>query len=298
MSARVSYLTQRTSAAYTHFAMGDIADLIQKFDDFAANVTGRLDKLELTHDSSVKTSSSSAQVAQSKDQNHAGGQQQAVGSQDGGAQGAGVSQSDFVQFPSEQLLQDQFKTIKDTLSKVKLPLGYKTDISLKGVGRQHTGSAKVINNCCEYAETLMKYVLCLSAGETISDENINTLMNILAAQIKYLQSEKAVCFVNGKFGENVGTLFREFKSHSSVFSPEDVQTLEHVAQLANAQQTSQRGRGNRGSRGGYRHSGNGYFGGNRFNWRGGSNFNNRSNFNSRGGGAGTDGGHDSSDFPS
>ena len=88
--------------------MGDIADLIQKFDDFAANVTGRLDKLELTHDSSVKNSSSSAQVAQSKDQNHAGGQQQAVGNQDGGAQGAGVSQSDFVQFPSEQLLQDQF----------------------------------------------------------------------------------------------------------------------------------------------------------------------------------------------
>ena len=69
----------------------------------------------------------------------------------------------------------------------------KTDFSLRGVGRQHTGSAKVINNCCEYAETLMKYVLCLSAGETISEDNINTLMNILAAQIKYLQSENAVC---------------------------------------------------------------------------------------------------------
>lgn len=277
--------------------MGDIADLCAKFDDFATKVCDRLDALELANDSSVKANVDKAQAAHNI-QNHAGVQAGAL-QQDGGAQAAaGVSSADFVQFPSEQLLQDQFKTIKDTLSKVKLPLGFKTDFSLRGVGRQHTSSAKVINNCCEYAETLMKYVLCLSAGETISEDNINTLMNILAAQIKYLQSEKAVCFVNGKFGENVGTLFREFKSHSSVFSPEDVQTLEHVAQLANAQQASQRGRGNRGGKPRQQSSGNGSFGGNRFNWRGGSNFNNRSNFNSRGGGAGAGGGNqDSSDSP-
>ena len=276
--------------------MGDIADLCAKFDDFATRVCDRLDALELANDSSVKANVDKSQAAHNM-QNHAGVQAGAL-QQDGGAQAAaGVSSADFVQFPSEQLLQDQFKTIKDTLSKVKLPLGFKTDFSLRGVGRQHTSSAKVINNCCEYAETLMKYVLCLSAGETISEDNINTLMNILAAQIKYLQSEKAVCFVNGKFGENVGTLFREFKSHSSVFSPEDVQTLEHVAQLANAQQASQRGRGNRGKPR-QQNSGNGSFGGNRFNWRGGSNFNNRSNFNSRGGGAGAGGGNqDSSESP-
>ena len=70
MSARVSYLTQRTSAAHTTFAMGDIADIIRRFDDFADYVTGRLDALEQAINvSSVKASSGSAQAAQSNDQN-------------------------------------------------------------------------------------------------------------------------------------------------------------------------------------------------------------------------------------
>ena len=178
---------------------------------------------------------------------------------------------EFLEVDSAQF-QEFFKSVKDTLTKVKLPLGYKTDFSLRGVGRAHTSSAKLINNCCEYAETLMKFVLCLEVGQPITDDLINTLMTILAAQIKYLQSEKAVCFVNGKFGDNVGNLFREFKSHSSVFSAQDIQTLEHVAQLANtqSQNQSQRGRG-RGGRGGYRGTNNysNYGSGNRYSWRGG-----------------------------
>ena len=263
----------------------DFSKLIDRLDQFESNFNTRLSAIESSGLQKSNTATAHAVQSGQAGQPVTGG----AGQQNGGAaadqSGLNVSEapanSDFVHFPSEKLLQEQFKTIKDTLSKVKLPLGFKTDFSLRGVGRNQTSSAKIINNCCEYSETLMKYVLCLQSGDPIQEDNINTLMNILAAQIKYLQSEKAICFVNGKFGENVGTLFREFKSHTSVFSPEDVQVLEHVAQLAN----SQRGRG-RGNRGGYRNTNRdgynpGASGGNRYNWRGGFN-NRRSNFNNRG----------------
>ena len=273
------------SAAHALVNMSDFDKFLQRFDTFEKNISSRLDALEVKDSGDVTSEAQSGSQAAQNSQ--AGiGQQAAVENQE---QNGGAGAANFVQFPGEKLLQDQFKTIKDTLAKVKLPLGFKTDFSLRGVGRNHTGSAKLINNCCEYAETLMKYVLCMQVGDQITDEHVNTLMNILAAQIKFLQSEKAVCFVNGKFGENFGTLFREFKSHTSVFSPEDVQVLEHVTQLANSQNSSQRGRG-RGYRGGYRNSNSNSFnsyGGNRYSWRGG--FNGRSNYNNRG--SGTDGGN-------
>ena len=258
----------------------DFSKLIDRLDQFESKFNTRLSAIESSGLQKSNTATAHAVQSGQAGQPVTGG----AGQQNGGLAAATdpTEASDFVQFPTDKLLQDQFKTIKDTLAKIKLPLGFKTDFSLRGVGRNQTSSAKIINNCCEYAETLMKYVLCLQTGDPIQEENINTLMNILAAQIKYLQSEKAICFVNGKFGENVGTLFREFKSHTSVFSPEDVQVLEHVTQLAN----SQRGRG-RGNRGGYRNTNRdgynpGASGGNRYTWRGGFN-DRRSNFNNRGG---------------
>ena len=153
-----------------------------------------------------------------------------------------------------------------------------------------TPSLRVIylNSSSDYAETLMKFLLTLREETPLTAEDIDTCMTIVSAHIKFLQAEKGVCYVNAKFGDNVGSMFREFKSHASVFSPGDIATLERVVQLATAHNnnrgSSQRGGRGRGYRGGQGYQGydggysrGGYRGhGNRYNW-------NRGGFQSRGG---------------
>ena len=197
------------------------------------------------------------------------------------------TESSYTSFtePSADVIQAKYKSIKDSLQRIRLPEGYKTDTALRGIGRQHIQQARVINASSDYAETLMKFILTLQEEAPLTAQDIDTCMTIVSAHIKYLQAEKGVCYVNAKFGDNVGSMFREFKSHSSVFSPGDIATLERVVQLASAHNnnrgSSQRGgrgrgyRGNQGYDGGY--SRGVYRGhGNRYNW-------NRGGFQSRGG---------------
>ena len=205
--------------------------------------------------------------------------------------------------PSTDALQAKFKSIKDSLQKVRLPEGFKTDTALRGIGRQHIASARLINSSSDYAETLFKFILTLQEDSPLKAEDIDTLVTVVSAHIKYLQAEKGVCYVNAKFGENVGTMFREFKSHASAFSSNDIQTLERVVQLASAYNNNRgasqrgRGRGYRGngyqgydggySRGGYRGQGNRYQwnrGGfqNRGNRSGGNSWNDSENSNEQG----------------
>ena len=63
--------------------------------------------------------------------------------------------------PSADVIQAKYKSIKDSLQRIRLPEGYKTDTALRGIGRQHIQQARVINASSDYAETLMKFILTL-----------------------------------------------------------------------------------------------------------------------------------------
>ena len=102
------------------------------------------------------------------------------------------------------MIQAKYKSIKDSLQRIRLPEGYKTDTALRGIGRQHIQQARVINASSDYAETLMKFILTLQEQAPLTAEDIDTCMTIVSAHIKYLQAEKGVCYVNAKFGDNVG----------------------------------------------------------------------------------------------
>ena len=138
-------------------------------------------------------------------------------------------------------VQQQYKVLKDSLQKVRLPPGYKTKMSLRGVEAQNSKTAKVIYSCAEYSETLLKLLLTLKAIEPLTENKLDSLLISVPAQIHFLQAEKDNCFVNGKFGDNVGSLFREFKDHVFSFSSEDIATLDCVVQLSNARSSQQCG---------------------------------------------------------
>ena len=148
---------------------------------------------------------------------------------------------------SNDELQLQYKSVKDSVQKVRLPPGLKIETSLRGVGQQFNKTARVIHAAADYSETLLKLLLAIDTSAnpvTIPDDLVDCLVVAVTAQVRYLQSEKSVCFISGRFGEEVGNLFREFKTHASSLSAADIQVLENVIQLSAARQ--QQSRGNRG----------------------------------------------------
>ena len=158
---------------------------------------------------------------------------------------------------SNDELQLQYKSVKDSVQKVRLPPGLKIETSLRGVGQQFNKTARVIHAAADYSETLLKLLLTIDTSAdpvTIPDDLVDCLVVAVTAQIRYLQSEKSVCFISGRFGEEVGSLFREFKTHASSLSAPDIQVLENVIQLSAARQ--QQPRGNRGGSGNRRPYGN------------------------------------------
>ena len=173
---------------------------------------------------------------------------------------------------SNDELQMQYKAVKDSVQRVRLPPGLKLETSLRGVGQQFNKTARVIHAAADYSETLLKLLLTIDTSKdpiTISDDLVDCLVVAVTAQVRYLQSEKSVCFISGRFGEEVGNLFREFKTHASSLSASDIGVLENVIQLSAARQQQPRGRGFQGQRRPYN------------NYRGRSNFARRGGHNSQ-----------------
>ena len=115
---------------------------------------------------------------------------------------------------SNDQLHQQYKSIKDSVQKIRLPPGLKVETSLRGVGQQFNKTARGIHAAADYSETLLKLLLAIDTSNdpiVISDDLVDCLVIAVTAQVRYLQSEKSVCFVSGRFGEDVGNLFREFK---------------------------------------------------------------------------------------
>ena len=119
---------------------------------------------------------------------------------------------------SNDQLHQQYKSIKDSVQKIRLPPGLKVETSLRGVGQQFNKTARVIHAAADYSETLLKLLLAIDTSNdpiVISDDLVDCLVIAVTAQVRYLQSEKSVCFVSGRFGEDVGNLFREFKTRKT-----------------------------------------------------------------------------------
>ena len=82
-------------------------------------------------------------------------------------------------------------------------------------------------------------MLTFIANGPLTEDKLDSLLDIVTAQIRFLQAEKGVGFVYGKFGNEDGSLFKEVQGHASSFSSDDIATLERVVQLSNAWSSQQ-----------------------------------------------------------
>lgn len=145
-------------------------------------------------------------------------------------------------------IQQEFTVIKDSLQRVRLSNELKVNDSSVGIQRADQPRHKVVSKCARYAETLIKLLSSLNA-ETVSQGDIQDLLTICIAQVRYLQEEQSMMLVNSSFGGNVERLYRTLRNNSAQFSPESLETLQAAVVLGGHAQNNpgnQRGQNYRG----------------------------------------------------
>ena len=132
----------------------------------------------------------------------------------------------------------------------------------QGIQRKDQMRLNTVAQCAKYGETALKLLSTLRPPN-VSSGDINDLVTIMTAQLKYLQEEHNMMLVNGSFGEGVEKLYRNFRRHTSQFTPDALDALQAAVNLNNHNYNSEnrgrgRGRGN-GFRGGYNPRGRGSY---------------------------------------
>jgi hypothetical protein len=135
-------------------------------------------------------------------------------------------------------VQDEFKVIKDALQKVKLPKDLKLDESKQGVKRSELQKANIIAKAASYSETLLKLLLTLEPGSILSAGDLDDLITIVTAEIRYLQEERGQLLVNSSLGPGVAGLYRNFRRNTTLFPPEALDALSAAVALHSSNSNS------------------------------------------------------------
>ena len=129
-------------------------------------------------------------------------------------------------------IQQEFTVIKDTVQRVKLPNDLKVDDSRQGVQRKDQQRLNILSKCARYAETITKLLSTLQA-ERVTPGDLQDLVTIAVAQIRYLQEEHALLQVNSSLGDNVEKIYLNFRRNTSQFPPDTIDALQAAVTLNN-----------------------------------------------------------------
>jgi hypothetical protein len=143
-------------------------------------------------------------------------------------------------------IQQEFAIIKDSLQRVRLPKDLKVEDSRQGVKRNDQGRINNIAKCARYSETALK-ILSTIDPFNVTQADLNDLVIVNVAMVRYLQEEHALVHVGGSFGDNVERIYRNFRRNTSVFDSQAIDSLQAAVALDAAQPHSNypsaRGRG-------------------------------------------------------
>ena len=100
-----------------------------------------------------------------------------------------------------------------------MPKELKVEDSRQGVRRGEQGRIVTIGKCARYAETSLKLLSTINEDHVTAGD-LNDLIVINVAMLRYLQEEHALVHVNGSFGDGVERIYRNFRRNTSVFPPD------------------------------------------------------------------------------
>jgi hypothetical protein len=139
-------------------------------------------------------------------------------------------------------VQQEFNVIRDALQRVKLPADLKLDDSKQGVSRVDQKRLNVVQRCARYGETMLKLLSTMQQGNT-NPGDVQDLVNIAVAQMRYLQEEHAMLLVNNNFGEDGEKIYRQLRRNTSQFTPDALESLQAAVTLSSHTENPRRGRG-------------------------------------------------------
>ena len=148
-------------------------------------------------------------------------------------------------------VQDEFQSIKDKLSAVKIPQELRVGTSRNGIRREDNTAANIIANSAKYVETTIK--LLWNLDENPSSESLIELFSIQKAHIEYLRQEHSGLVVAGQFGNKTSQLFKNLARGTSNLDDHHLDILSKAVQIT-SHDTSGRPPSTRGSfrgRGGF-----------------------------------------------
>jgi len=127
-------------------------------------------------------------------------------------------------------IQQEFMVIKDTLQRVRLPNELKVNDTSSGVRREDQARAKVVSRCARYSETLVKLLASIQP-DSVSPGDLQDILTVCVAQVRFLQEEQAMMMVSGQYGPRVEKSYRNLRSNTSAFTPAALETLQAAVVL-------------------------------------------------------------------
>ena len=132
-------------------------------------------------------------------------------------------------------LQTDFKSIRESLAKVRLPPDLVVGDSRAGVSKADWPKFQVIQKCARYQETVLKLFSQCTSREPVLSE----LSTIAIAQLRYLQEEYTNLLVANQFDDGTTRLFQTLQQNPAAFTPGALENLQRAVSIAGARHNRQ-----------------------------------------------------------
>ena len=125
--------------------------------------------------------------------------------------------------PAEEL-QEEFVSIKDSVSAIRLPPTLKLSDSRQGLRREGQPAYNAVAKSAKYVETTLKILSQLPENDSI----VRDLIVIQAAHLLYLAEEQSALLVAGQFNDTTARIYRTLQRHTASFT--DSESLDLLLQ--------------------------------------------------------------------
>ena len=139
-------------------------------------------------------------------------------------------------------LQAEFRVIRDSVAKLKLPPDLVVGDSRAGVSRGDLPKFNIIQKSARYQETVLKLLSTCDPA----DAAVNQISAVSLAHLRFLQEEYMQLLVSSQFDDGTAKLFCTLQQNPATFTPNSLENLQRAVSIAGARQyhqvSSSRGR--------------------------------------------------------
>ena len=207
-------------------ALSGLSDRFQYFEKAVQDINKRLDQLPLAENRRLVGDSAAAECPHPPESDNAG--RRPVATEEDQVPDHSVA------FGSFNDPQSEYRAIKESVAKVKLPPHLLVGDNRAGVSRTDLPKFNIIQRCARYQETVLKILSTSDAAAAGGD-----LATLALAQLRYLQEEYTQLIVVNQFDDGTAKLFQTLQQNPAAFPQNALENLQRAVTIAGARQPRQ-----------------------------------------------------------